>query len=219
MFLAFDESEEYSKKIFGVITIPEKEIPELEKEWTELRMKHKLFGEIKWTNIDKNYKNYFDFLNLFFEKRRANFHSICFRSKDQKYKSAYILIKAISWKMKKSGIEEPLFILFDNDGNTGKKETEIIKEYLKKDKDFKLEVEFCNQGVSHVLSIIQLTDLIAGATASKANKIKENKEKTAIINHIESKSNTPLGWASGRFPRLYEYKIHYFEPDPTKIKK
>ncbi len=219
MFLGFDSSEEYSKKIFGAVSIPQQEIPELEKEWTKLRIKHKLFGEIKWCNIDKNYRKYFDFLDLFFREKKANFHSICFRGKNQKYQSAYMLIREISWKMKKSGVAKPLFILFDNDGNIGKKETTVIKDYLDKDKRFKLNVDFCNQGASQVLSLLQITDLLTGATASKVNKIKVNAEQLAIINFIETKSNTPLGWSSERFPDLYEFKMHHFEPDPSKAKK
>jgi hypothetical protein len=216
MFLGFDSSEEYAQKIFGAVSMPRQEISELEKEWTKLRIQHKLFGEIKWSNIDKNYKKYFDFLSLFFKGKKINFHSICFRDNNQKYRSAYMLIREISWKMKKSGVTKPLFVLFDNDGNIGKKETTIIKNYLDKDKRFSLNIDFCNQGASHILSLLQITDLLTGATASRINKIKVNAKQLAIINFIETKSNTPLGWSSERFPDLYEFKIHHFKPDSSK---
>ena len=213
MFLALDDSYKHPKKVFGAVLLPKQEVSELEKDWTELRFQHKLFGEIKWDSIDKNYKKYFDFLNLFFNQKKATFHSICFQNPSQRYKSAYLLIRAITWKMRNARIYEPIFVLFDNFGNIGKMEVEKIKEFAKKDREFKLDIEFCNQGASHLLAPLQIADVITGATASKINNISLREEKIATIKYIESKNNgIPLGWSGNRFPRLYEYKIHHFNP-------
>jgi hypothetical protein len=218
MFLAFDESERCSKNIFGGILLPEQELPDLEKEWTILRLKHKLFAEIKWSSIDQYYKRYCDFLDLFFSKKHITFHSICYRRTNQKYNAVYVLIRTITWKMQNAGLNEPLFILFDNDGSIGEKETLEIKKIAKVDGAFKQKVEFCNQGTSHILGILQLADVLVGSICSKVNSELVNKEREFIVKYIESKNKLPLDWSSERLPKLYEYKIHYFDPD-RKIKK
>src|SRR4030042_6705480 len=104
MFLAFDESERCSKNIFGGILLPEKELPDLEKEWTILRLKHKLFAEIKWENIDQYYQRYCEFIDLFFNKDNITFHSICYCNEKKKYNAAYVLIRTITWKMQNEGL-------------------------------------------------------------------------------------------------------------------
>jgi len=216
MFLALDESTKYAKRVFGAIVLPKENLPELEKEWTILRLKHKLFAEIKWSNVDQYYKRYFEFLDLFFNNK-ITFHSIRFRKKDRKYNSAYLLLRSISWKIQNEGINKTLFILFDEGGNIGKKEMDKIKEIAKTDKKFQLKIEFCNQGKSHILGALQLADILTGATASEINNLSISKEKEAIIKYIQTKNKgVSLGWSGERFPSLYEYKIHHFNPIPLK---
>lgn len=217
MFLALDESTEYSGRVFGAFSLPNEELSGFEKEWVELRLKHKLFGEIKWHNINQYYKRYFDFLDLFFKREKASFHSIRFREKDKKYNSAYVLIKEISWKMENAGMNEPLFVLFDENGNLGEREMKKIKEIAEIDRKFKLKIDFCNQGKSHVLGALQIADIITGATATKINNITVGENKRAIIKYIESHNDgIPLEWSPEKLPGLYEYKIHYFCPIPKE---
>lgn len=213
MFLALDESERESKNVLGGILLPEQKLPDLEKDWTILRLKHKLFAEIKWEQIDQYHKRYCDFVDLFFNDSSITFHSICYCDKKKKYNAAYILIRTITWKMQNEGIDEPLFILFDNDGSLGKEGTTEIKKIAQIDGKFKQKVEFCNQGTSHILGALQLADLILGAVGSKINKETLNKKKEFVLNHIETKNKLPLDWSSEKLPRLNEYKIQYFDPN------
>jgi len=216
MFLAFDESERRSKNIFGGVLLPEQELPDLEKDWTALRIKHKLFAEIKWDSIDQYYKRYCDFVDLFFNKKSITFHSICYRRIKQKYNAAYVLIRTITWKIQNAGLNEPLFILFDNDGSIGEKETLKIKKIAKADGAFKQKVEFCNQGTSHILGALQLSDLLVGSVCFKINNESVNKERESIVKYIEKSNKLPLDWSSERLPKLYDYKMHYFDPDRSK---
>lgn len=216
MFLFLDESSQYKKKLIGCLLVPKDLVPNIEKEFVELRIKHKLFGEIKWSQIDKYYKRYIDFLDLFLGNKQITFHSICYRYK--KYNAAFSLIRTISWKLQNAGINKSLWILFDNDGRIGKQETEQIKKIAKSDIKFKHSIDFCNQGASQVLGCLQLTDIITGAVCSVANKVSISKEKKAIIEHItEVNSNLPLDFSNIGLPMLQDRKIHYFDPD-DKVK-
>ncbi len=217
MFLFLDESKEYPKKVFGGILLPTNKVSELEKDFTELRISQKLFGELKWEYVDLYYERYFLFLDLIFSSKEITYHSICFRRDDKRYNAAYSLIRTVTWKMENHGIKEPLYILFDNDGAVGKKEIEIIKKYANGDKRFKQKLEFCNQGHSHVLGALQLSDLMTGSVCSQINNIPLKLEKQALVDYITKKNNNiPLSYASPSLPSLFSRKIHYFDPD-TKI--
>jgi len=115
--------------------------------------------------------------------------------------------------MQNAGQNEPLFILFDNDGSIGEKETLGIKKIAKTDGAFKQKVEFCSQGTSHILGALQLADVLVGSVCSKVNGELVNKKREFVVRYIESKNKLPLDWSSERLPKLYEYKIHYFDPD------
>lgn len=217
MFLALDESERCSKNVFGGILLPEQKLPDLEKDWTLLRLKHKLFAEIKWESIDQYYKRYCDFIDLFFNNKDITFHSICYCNENKKYNAVYVLIRTITWKMQNAGLNEPLFILFDNNEGLGERETAEIKKIAQIDRGFKQRVEFCNQGTSHILGALQLADLLTGAICSKVNNETINKKRDYVVKFIEDKNKLPLDWAKDRLPQLNEFKIHYFDPD-KKVK-
>ena len=87
MFFALDESEEGNRKVLGGILLPDESVSEFEKEFASVRMKHKLFGEIKWTNIDKKYQQgYCDFVDLFLHNKEMTFHAVAYAKGDDKYK-------------------------------------------------------------------------------------------------------------------------------------
>ncbi len=67
--LSGDESEEHQKMVLGGVLISEKTLPTFEADFVQLRIKHKLFGEIKWNRIDQYHKRYCDFIDLFFDKK------------------------------------------------------------------------------------------------------------------------------------------------------
>ena len=129
MFLILDESEEHQKMVLGGVLLSEDILPDLEADFVKLRIKHKLFGEIKWERIDQYHKRYCEFLDLFFNEKGITFHSICYRrGGTDKYRAAYALIRTITWKMQNAGINEPLYVLFDNDGKLGDKEAREIRK-------------------------------------------------------------------------------------------
>ena len=135
--------------VLGGVLISEKKLPEFEANFVRLRVQHKLFGEIKWQRIDQYHDRYCDFLDLFFDEKEMTFHSICYRrSGTDKYRAAYALIRTITWKMQNAGINEPLYVLFDNDGRLGDTEAREIRKIAKNDRRFKQELEFCSQGTS-----------------------------------------------------------------------
>lgn len=215
MFLILDESEEHQKKVLGGVLIQDDALPNLEAEFVKLRIKHKLFGEIKWNRIDQYYKRYCDFIDLFFSDKKITFHSICYRRGGaDKYRAGFVLIRTVTWKMQNAGINEPLYVLFDNDGNLGNREVREIKKIADNDPRFKQKLEFCNQGTSHILGAMQIADLLTGAVSSTINSSRISQERSAILKHINSKNNgVALNPTSLRLPKLYDFKIHFFDPD------
>lgn len=216
MFIALDESKRLRRKIVGGILLDRDFLADFEKKFVSLRLEHKLFGEIKWNNINQYYNRYLKFLDIFFDEKRATFHAICYRDEKQKYRAAYVLLRTISWKIQNAGISKPMFVLFDNDGSFGKDGTEKIREYAPKDIKFKCKLDFCNQGESHVLGILQLSDILTGAVCAVVNGttgiISENKKK--VVDYITKKNNNcPINFSDLRLPGLFENKIHYFDPD------
>ncbi len=215
MFFALDESEEHQKKVLGGLLLPETDLPNLERDFVALRVKHKLFGELKWTRIDQYHIRYRDFLDLFFDGKGITYHSICFRrGGEQKYRAAYVLIRTITWKLQNAGINEPMYVLFDNDGNLGEREVEEIKKIVAGDRMFKQKLEFCNQGTSHVLGALQLSDIITGAVCAAVNQAPMHQNKKSVHDYIMRKNNgVALDRTSALLPKLNELKIHYFDPD------
>lgn len=221
MFLILDESEEHQKMVMGGVLISEKLLPELEADFVKLRIKHKLFGEIKWNRIDQYHVRYCEFVDLFFNKEEATFHSICYRrGGTDKYRAGYALIRTITWKMQNAGINEPLYVLFDNDGNLGDKEAREIRKIADKDPRFKQKLEFCSQGTSHILGAMQIADILTGAVCSSINNENLEPNRDYVRKHITKRNNdVDLGWASLTLPKLNDLKIHFFDPDTKSTRK
>jgi hypothetical protein len=220
MFLILDESEEHPKMVLGGVLISEKKLSAFEGKFVDLRIKHKLFGEIKWNRIDQYYKRYCEFIDLFFDESGMTFHSICYRMKGaNKYRAAYALIRTVTWKMQNAGINEPLYVLFDNDGNLGDTEARKIRRIAQNDTRFKQELVFCSQGTSQILGAMQVADLLTGAVCSVINGGVVSEERSYVKKHIKTKNNNiELNWSSLNLPRLNAHKIHFFDPDgPKKI--
>jgi hypothetical protein len=221
MFLILDESEEDTKKVIGGLLISENDLPTFEADFVRLRIKHKLFGELKWKRIDQYYKRYCDFVDLFFNKKDTTYHSICYRREGtDKYRAAYVLIRTVTWKMRSAGINEPLYVLFDNDGKLGDVEAKEIGKIAAKDPNFRQKLEFCSQGTSHILGAMQIADLLTGAISATINSLILKKEKKEFVEHLTQKNNdVSLGWSSLTLPKLGDFKIHYFDPNdkPKKV--
>lgn len=214
MFFAIDESKEHERKILGGVCIPNELLPDLEKQFVQQRLDHKVFGEIKWSGMGQYSAKYCNFVDLLFDSEKATFHSICYRYEHLKYRAAYVLIKVVSWKMRKSGFHEPMYVLFDNDSRIGDEETKKIREIAERDGAFQIPIEFCSQGVSHVLGVLQLADLLDGSLAATANSLTLNDHQQHFVDHVLARNNgIPLDWTSPAFPALLDYKIHFFDPN------
>jgi hypothetical protein len=201
MFLAIDESESLSKKVIGGILLPLANLPDFEKKIVECRIKHKLFGEIKWDSVDKAYiDGYLDVINCFLTDSKVTYHSMCYRDRSLKYKAAYVLIRTICWKLWNAGIRESLYILFDNDTNVGATETQIVRRFLNNDSKIKQKIEFCNQGVSHVLGALQVADIITGSVCFTVNKKScQQKQKRCYLLHIRWQQKNSFRFLSSLF--------------------
>lgn len=213
MFLALDESMQGSKKVLGGVLLPQDDLPDFEAAFVRLRVQHKLFGEICWEQIDQNYRKYCDFIDLFFSRPAATFHSTSFVEDNKQYRSGYVLIRAITWKLWNHGIRRPLMILFDANGNFGRRELEITRRLLASDTRVKTPIEFCNQGTSHVLGVLQIADLITGAVCAEKNNVLRDVRKKNVVDHIRHQNGgIPLDFVSAVFPKLRQYKMHHYDP-------
>ncbi len=218
MFLFLDESTEYKKNILGCLVVPKNIVSTIEKQFVDLRIKHKLFGEIKWTNINQYYQRYKDFLDILDEKR-ITAHTLAYTISSKKYNAAYSLIRTVAWKLENINNTSSLNILFDNDNELGKIESKKIGKYLGIDSKVTQKINFCNQGVSHVLGCLQLVDLITGAVAKVANKINCGIQKEEIVRHLIKKNdNVPLNFTHNSLPGIYKYKIHHFDIEENSSK-
>ena len=217
MFLAIDECLAGGKNVIGGLLTKTDDVSLLEKDFTDLRIKHKLFGEIKWNHLSKYSDRYCEFIDLFFNNAIATYHSICYTR--SKYNAAYTLIRNITWKLDNEGINEPIYVLFDNDGELGNIEAKKIKELADKDHKFKCPVEFCNQGTSHVLGVLQIADLLTGCVCVETNNLPLNPQQTIFFEHVKKRNGGNLTYYSPKLPKLNDHKIHFLDPDqiPTRL--
>ena len=222
MFLSIDESFNSKKMVLGGIVSPISSIPKYEKHFAALRIEKKIFGEVKWTNIDQYSKRYTEFLDIFLNDTNSTYHSICYSQNAKKYHAAYTLIRTVTWKIENycrrrndfSLLKEPFYVLFDNDEEKGRIGTKEIKKIKEGDRNFKIPLYFCNQGASHVIGHLQLTDLLTGAISYRVNNLTPNKNQKLIIDHIIKKNEgIDLNFSADKLPGLYEYKIQMFNPD------
>mgnify|MGYP001021838431 CR=1 FL=1 len=222
MFFSIDESCDNQTKILGGVLSPNDNIPEYEKKFAQLRIENKLFGEIKWGEIDQYAERYVKFLDIFLDDTTSTYHSICYRDNSGKYHAAYSLIRTVTWKIENycrkindfTYMKEPFYVLFDNNESEGQIGTSEIKEINPRDPNFKIPLDFCNQGTSHIIGHLQLTDLLTGAVSYRVNNLSPNKNQARIIDHIISKNQgIDLNFSANKLPGLYEYKIQMFDPD------
>ena len=183
-----DESTEYSKKIVGAVSISLNDFYILENFITKFRVDHKLFGEIKWEKVktEGNYvDNYLQITQNALNLPSFRFHSNCYSG--NQYKASYALVRSISWKLSNCGYKDSVGILFDE---REKREVEITRDLLNKDRDFHHQVLFCTETGSKIFNTMQIADLLCGCLSYKINCgvkniTKINKCKNDFIKEIE----------------------------------
>ena len=105
----------------------------------------------------------------------------------------------------------PIYALFDDGGSFGVAFFPQIRTMLSRDPSFHLRLDFCNQGHSHVMGGLQVADLLTGAVAARINAVSLSKYPKVALDAIETKNAGPIGIGIGRFPRLYEFKMHHYD--------
>ena len=140
------------------------------------------------------------------------FHSIFYEKDSDQYRQGYVLMKNITWKMNEASITKPLYVLF-NKTPQGQKEIEKIKEAVKRDKEFKQDLVFCNQCDSRVLGAMQIADMLIGAVSATINERINSEEKYFVANHITKRNDgISLNSFIEDIPKIGEYKIDIFNP-------
>lgn len=171
-----DESNKYTKKIVGAISITLKDFYELEDYITRYRTENLLFGEIKWEKVKKKGKNFDCYSHLI--SYALNIDSLRFHSNEytgDQHKANYALLRSISWKLENCGFDGEVGVLIDK---IKKEEVELTKDILNYDSKFKHNVKFCVETDSKIFNTMQITDLLCGCIAYKINVI--NKKKGVI---------------------------------------
>ena len=214
MFLFLDESERWARKVIGGVLCPLDKVSEVESFLVEKRVNHKLFGEIKWSNtVSGGYlEKYKDYIRTFFEVPNLSYHSCSYSNTRNRYKAAYITIRAVYWKFTNAGYFGDYYVLLDEDGEFGRNGANTIKEYLARDSKFNFSrLKFCSYGNSHTMNCMQLSDLLTGAVAASINNAtRPGSSKRTLIDFVEAINGDALGLNIPRFPALEEYKMHHF---------
>lgn len=162
---------------FGSIWISEESLLALELEVVQLRIKHKCWGELKWTNVDKNHSTiYLELIDLFI-KHNAYYNQISFinhtsenikvyHSGDKKVAEMKAIFALILYNYQRYATNfcknKTLKILFDKQILKSSEYKEALLNNLTEGKT-KTPIEICTSCHSHILGSLQLTDLLVGA--------------------------------------------------------
>lgn len=215
MLLIGDESKKYPKKVYGIICSDKDNFLEFEKAVASLRYDKTLWGEIDWKSLpskdNRLFLAYIEFLNIFLSLK-MNFYSIVYtipnypRLLSKGFTKEYIddlrntldarmifcLIRHISEKLYEAKLTDELKIIGDESTELNKQWV-VINEYLSnKSQRVKHQIESCTFGKSNICSLIQLSDILTGLVANKANgRLTENQQE--LLNHIEKSLTTEIG--------------------------
>lgn len=203
--------------------IPLDNLPDFEKEFVKLRIKHKLWGEIKWERISQNYLEFADLMR----SNWISFHSLCYPTqtpqeiKDKfqgdsnkpQYVFAYTLVRYIGTMLIASkAMPTRMYILPDESGPVGHQEWKNSAGYLKKDSKLSgIEFDFCSQGTSHCVGALQISDLLTGAVAALKNNVTLNQVQENFISRVQSiNNNQPLLFNYPYTTPLHNIKVNHF---------
>lgn len=237
MFVAVDESLEYPLKTISAVCLPLSHLISFEKKWLKIRINNKVWAEIKWEKITKQYVDkYKKFIDLFFSSQ-CTFHCWAYRSPSasivKKYfrgdsslpfhTTAYNLLKNLSRKIERHYGEECsdhcLYVVADKGSRKGEIQWKKTNEFLSSDRNVPLKVEFCDEGNSAICSLIQIADLLGGCASIEINdkESKINKYSKEFLNYVKEKTGgeifieTPVAeWGRFKFDCFIQ-KPGYYE--------
>jgi len=209
MLFLCDESTDYKIKIIGTISISDKSFLEFENYALEQRIKHKVFGEIKWQKVGC-YGKYFDFyvdlVRKLFTFPEVRFHSNSFEG--HQYRAGYALLKSVIWKLQNAHIYTDILILYDKSNSS---EIKTMKDYLRKDREIKRKVEICEEIKSETFVTLGVVDILAGCTSFVLNKVAEttksesNIVKADFVSRLENEVNNGIPFGVS-ISKLWNYK-------------
>ncbi len=230
MFLALDECFAGSTAVIGCVSIPRSIFSSLESNALNVRIEHRLWGEMKWNKISSpSYaEKYKTFVATIMANEQVTYHSWAYNrnlpilerrrihqtSDKQKifYRQCYALIRSVVKKCMAEGIFD-FYIVADETGPLGTAEYKIIKEYLEKDRRFPIKprLQFCSTGNSAVSASLQVADIVTGALTSKLYSGSELSDSHLVVfNYIESLNDgLPLGITPVSAGALSDMKFHH----------
>lgn len=228
MLLVLDECLEGKKKVLGCLCLPSEIFPDLEKQVSKVRLVEKLWGELKWNKITDGYfTKYSKVISNYFSSSQVTFHSWSFEIPDPIamrtyyennpktviYKQAYLLIRSVIRKCNNAGYTGSFYILPDETGSLGNTEYRKTQKLLTDDTKIqpKAVIDYCMPGNSACCGALQVVDLCTGAVNCLLNNLKPSNVQKKLIEALEE-INGDISIISElpTLPKLYEYKMHYF---------
>jgi hypothetical protein len=206
MFVACDESGMSDRYwVIGSVWLPAQMLSTIEKEITELRLSKKCWGEVKWEKVSDQFLDFYkSFLTIVFSKN-PHFHCIVIDSQlltaekiKQFHKKGgqreaffkfYRLLLGYCIKKYMTDGEKNFHIVYDSTNDT--------QELRRVFHDFvRLDARDCIQHIapctSHINSLVQFSDILSGAVASKVNNKGLASARSNLIEQIEQWSGSEL---------------------------
>jgi hypothetical protein len=189
------KNDKYKYMVIGGIWVSNDSIPKIKADIKEIKKKHSLRGEIKWTHVSPSSLNFYtEIINYFFNSLELNFRCVTVNKtnlstntpyQDFYYKVCYqLLITKI-----RHDSNYRIFLDYKDKYNTDKILT--LKKCLTNSLlDIEKEIITDINTIRSESSIfIQLCDLLIGAIGYKRNELETSDSKLAVINHILKKTN------------------------------
>lgn len=237
MFVACDESgKDPSSKylVIGTIWIDKDNVSEFEKKATELRLKHKCWGEIEWLklsgSVSEQIKDFYkEFIDLAFKDLKIYFRFIIVKKstldtktyhKNQKtnklvqLKFMYYSISRYADRFLEQEKKEGLHIIFDSyqESNQSREEKWRLETRKFIEKYVGCKIEHFQPCKSHISSLVQLCDVITGAVSTVWNKppSKISNTHNEIIGHIQQLSRKDI--SARTLPTEKDFNIWVWRP-------
>lgn len=196
MLLFSDESNEWTIKVVGMLSLSIDDYIKLESKTHEIRAKYRDFLEIKWTQLPKARTDFYaEVINIFFSLKTARFHSNSYTDKNTQYHIQRRLCESVSWKLSKAGFTGNLDIFLDRVDKHSRKKVEEMKDIFdaagttRSTKSIHPKVNKCEEIDSEITTAMQLTDLFTGCLAYELNqgtdiKCKKTQFKTKLLKYL-----------------------------------
>lgn len=225
--LYFDESchlqyDNSDVMCIGGIVVPVERIQEYKDAIKAIKRKYSILHEIKWNTISTTRINMYKKLLEFFFSSQMSFRCILIKNKSNisahtlnqiEYNEFYFSIveKLIRFSVRHNGGNNNNFrVYLDLKDSHGAKKLRAIENVLHEGLEYNNEVSHLQNIRSHESVFIQLADILIGAIAYKARKLKGSDAKLQLIEHIEKLSGYNID--EGTEPGDSKFSIYDFQP-------